>query len=320
MKTVTRRDLLVAASFSALVGTAAAQGTSPRPLRIVTTLPPGGAADSMARFLAPKLSELMKRPVIVENRPGGNGIIGVRAVAAAPPGGEWVLMGGNSAMVTNAAVIANLPYNPMTDLKPVAGLARYDTAIVVAANSPVQSFANLVALSKQRTLNYGAGTTTYQVTIERIKRAAGFEALAIPYKGTGPTLIDLMGNQIDFTPAEISSVVNLAKEGRVRVIATAGTARAADLPNVPTLIELGYKDIVVYGFNGMFYPANVPDDQVRELSQALLALIRSPEAADFLRKQGGEPWPASPEELRQFMTRELEVTRSVVKAAGIKVE
>ncbi|MES3000861.1 MAG: tripartite tricarboxylate transporter substrate binding protein [Pseudomonadota bacterium] len=321
MNILNRRDFLAAATLSALAGTAMAQGAAAgRPLRIVTTLPPGGAADSTARFIAAKLSESGKRVAMVDSRPGGNGIIGVRAVLGAPANGETALMGGPSTMITNAAVISNLPYNPMTDFKPVAGLSRYDTAIVVAASSPVQSFADLVALAKRRKLNYGAGTATYQVAIELIKRAAGFDATAIPYKGTAPTLTDLIGNQIDFTPAEISGVLGLAREGRVRIIATCGTTRAAELPNVPTLVELGYKDIVVYGWLGIFMSAKVPDDQVREFSQALLAIMRTPEAIEFVRGQGGEVWASNQDEFRQFLTREMEMTRNVVKAAGIHVE
>ncbi|MES3000857.1 MAG: tripartite tricarboxylate transporter substrate binding protein [Pseudomonadota bacterium] len=319
MATLTRRDLLAAASLSAIVGTAGAQGSG-RPLRIVATLPPGGPADGIARFLAPKLSELMKRPVFVDSRPGGNGIIGVRVVTGSPANGETVLVAGNSIMIVNPAVISNLPYNPLTDLAPVARLARYSTGICVAASSPVQTFADLVDLAKRKKLNYGAGTPSYQVSMERIMRIAGFEATAIPYKGTTPTLVDLMGGQIDFTPSELGAVLSLVRQGKIRIIAMSGATRVAELPNVPTLAELGYKEIVLYGFLGLFYPAGVPEERVKELSHAVNAVMRTPEALEFIKSQAGEPWPGAPEELRQFIAREQEWTRSVVKAAGIRVE
>ncbi|MES3000862.1 MAG: tripartite tricarboxylate transporter substrate binding protein [Pseudomonadota bacterium] len=320
MNTLTRRELLAAASLSALAGTAAAQGGGLRPLRLVTTLAPGGSADGVARFLALKLPEVMKRAAFVDSRPGGNGIIGLRSVTSAPLNGDSVLVGGPSLIVVNPAVIPNLPYQPLTDLIPVARLMRNSSALVVAADSPIRTFADLVDVAKRKRLNYGAGSASYQVMVERIKHAAGFEATAIPYKGTTPPLLDVIGGQLDFSPSELGAALGMVRQGKLRMIVTTGSTRAAEVPNVPTLLELGYKDLVLYGFLGLFYPTGVPEERVKELGQAVNAVMRTPDALEFIRAQANEPWPATPDEFRQFIAREQEFTRTVVKAAGIRVE
>lgn len=319
---LTRRTLLGAALGAAAIPAFAQVKNSGTPLRIIVTLPPGGGMDNLARFLAPKLAEALGRPCIVDSKPGGNAVIGTRAAATAAPNGDTLLLASNSSMVTNVALMPQLPYDPLVDFAPVARLVRYDLVVVVAADSPLRTFADLVAAGKRpgTKLNYGAGTSTYQVVVERLKRAAGFEAEPIPYKGTAPALNDMMGGQIHFTVGDMSSVAALVKGGRVRILTTAAAVRSADLPDVPALADAGIKDIDMFAWLGMFYQSKVDPASIKAVSEALLAIMKTPEGLAFAKAQNGSAYPAGPEEYRKFLVHEIEVTKRVAHAANIRME
>jgi len=191
----------------ALLSVAAlAQGGSARaasdypahPVKIIVSLPPGSGADTTARFLSKHLAERFKRPFVVENRPGGNSFIAAQAVATAPPDGYTLFVASNSPMTTNAAVFKNLPYDAVKDFAPVAPIARFPMALVVPANSPYRSVADLVAAARAAPgqLNFASGTATYQVVLELFHEQNGIKATHVPYKGTSAALADVAGGVV----------------------------------------------------------------------------------------------------------------------------
>ncbi len=299
-----------------------AQEKSGRVLRLITPFPPGGGLDVIARFLSKALAEKLGRPVIVDSKSGGNAIVGTRAAASAAPDGDTLFLGTNSSMVTNPAVMPNLAYQTLVDFTPVARIVGYETVVLVHPDSRFKTFGDIIAEGKQRgsKINYGASTTTYHVATERIKKAGGFEATAIPYKGTVPALNDLMGGQIDFAMGDLGSVTGLVKGGRLRVIAVNSAKRSPEFPNVPTLAEFGIKNIEIYAWIGGFYQAKVAPSIVKSMSEAMLAVMKTPEAAEVLKTNGGTYFPAGPQEFRAFLVEEIQVTKAAAAAANIRVE
>lgn len=317
----TRRAVLAAALATAGVPLLA-QDRSSRVLKLITPFPPGGGLDVVARFLASALAAKLNRPVIVDSRPGGNAVVGARAAAMAPPNGDVLFLGTNSSMVTNPAVMPGLPYQTLVDFAPVARVVGYETVVLVHPESRFKTFADIVAEGKRpgSRISYGASTTTYHVATERIKRAGGFDAMAIPYKGTVPALNDLMGGQIDFAMGDLGSITGLVKGGRLRIIAVNSAQRSPDLPDVPSLAEFGIKDLEIHAWVGGFYQAKVDPAIVKSMSEVMLEVMKTPEALKVLKANGATYFPAGPEEFRAFLGKEIQVTKAAAEAANIRVE
>lgn len=322
MNTYPNRRAILAAALGAVSAPVVAQDPSSRVLRLITPFPPGGGLDVVARFLAKGLSDKLGRPVIVDSRSGGQGIVGARVAAIAPPNGDTLLLGTNSSMVTNPAVMPSLPYKTLVDFAPVARIVGYETVVLVNPESRFKTFGDIVAEGKRpgSRINYGASTTTYQVAIERVKKAGGFQATAIPYKGTVPALSDLMGGQIDFAMGDLGSVTGLVKGGKLRIVAVNSAQRSPELPGVPTLAEFGIEGIEIHAWVGGFYQAKVDPALVKTMADAMLAVMKTPEAAEVLKANGGTYFPAGPAAFRAFLTKEIDVTKAAAEAANIRVE
>ena len=301
---------------------ALAAGYPERPVKIIVSLPPGSGADTTARFLAQHLGKELGQPLVVENRPGANSFIAARAVAEAPPDGYTMFVASNSPMVTNAAVFKQLPYDPVKDVAPVASIARFPMIIVVPANSPHKSLADLVAAMKAAPgkLNFASGTPTYQVAMEMFHERNGVKGTSVTYKGTGPAINDTVAGVCDYSIAEVSAVLGLIKGGKLRALAIAAPQRHRDLPDVPTAAEAGNKGYEAYAWTGVFFPAKVPAEIVQRVGDAVRKTLNGPEGTAFINNIGGTVFTGSPDQFRTFLQSEIEATRRIVKAANIPVE
>ena len=301
---------------------ALANGYPERPVKIIVSLPPGSGADTTARFLAIHLGKDLGQPFVVENRPGANSFIAAKAVAEAPADGYTMFVASNSPMVTNAAVFKQLPYDPVKDFAPVAPITRLPMIIVVPANSPHKTLADLVAAMKAAPgkLNFASGTAAYQVAMETFHERNGVRGTSVNYKGTGPAISDVVSGVCDYSIAEVSAVMGLIKGGKLRALAVAAPQRHRDLPDVPTAGEAGNKGYEAYAWTGVFFPAKVPRDIVQRVGDAVRKTLNGPEGTAFIQNIGGTVFTGSSEQFREFQLAEIESTRRIVKVANIPVE
>ncbi len=301
-------------------GFAQAQEFPTRPIRFVVPFPPGPAGDLTARYYAKRLQELAGQPVVVDNRPGGNGFIGVQAALGQPPDGYTVFIGSNSPMAANAALFRKLPYDPLGDFAPVHGLMRSPMVILVSAQSPHRTLEDLVraARSSSGKLNYSAGTAAYQLMIEHFAHQAGIAGFHVPYKGGMEAVRGVLAGETDFTIIDLTAPLPLIRAGRLRALAVATEKRIAALPEVPTTAEAGLKDYVIYVWVAAFVRSDTPKPVQERLSQLLARIAGSPETREYYAAQNAEPMLAGPEALRRHQEREIDLWKSVARSAGIE--
>ncbi|RWA51205.1 ABC transporter substrate-binding protein [Cupriavidus sp. UYMSc13B] len=297
-------------------------GYPSRPVRLIVAMPPGGGLDITARLIARELSEKLRQPFVVENRPGANSFIAARAVAGAPPDGYTLWLSSNSPMVTNAAVFRSLPYDPVNDFTPVARLVRLPLVIAVPAGSPYKTLDSLMAAGRAAPgkLNYASGSATYQVVLELIHERNHVKANAVPYKGTAPAMTDLAAGNVDYSVGEINAVMPLLRAGKVRMLAVTGAQRLKELPDVPTVAESGAQGFAVDGWIALYGPARMPPKLVAVLHEAVDGILRNPATVKSIEALSGVVYPAGPDQLKAFQASELERARQIVKTANIPQE
>ena len=320
----TRRALLLAMAGAGLLASAAAPAADwpTRNVTVVVSFPPGSGADTMARLYARRLQEITKQTFVVENRPGANSFLAAQAVAKADPDGHTLFFASNSPVATNAVLFKAPPYDPVADFAAVARTTRGTNGIVVAANSPITSIAELVAAAKKqpKSLSYAAGSASYHIATEWFSQIAGIEALHVPYKGAAPALLDVASGQVNFAIADISAVLPLAKGGKLRVLAVSADRRHPALPDVPTAIEAGVPGFEYYNWTGFFAPAKTPQPVVDRIAALVKGVTEEPETLAFLAKVGGEVFPAGPQEFRRYQLAEIEQWKRTAARAGIQPE
>lgn len=291
-----------------------------RPVKIMVPHAAAAGADHVARAVANYLSEKFKQPFTVVNQPGGNGFIAARAVASAPPDGYTLLIGANSPMATNAAMFKSMPYDPVKDFAPIAPLARFPLIMVVSANSPYNSIADLVAAARKEPgkLNFASSTATIQLVLELFNDKNKIKAVSVHYKATPAAVVDLASGIVQYSIFDASAVLPLIRAGKLRPLAVTGVKRSADLPDVPTMAESGVEGYVAYAWIAAFSPANVDPAIIAKLSEAIQEFVKSPEMAAFLADKKGEPFVGGPEILRKFQADEVAEMKRIVKAANIE--
>lgn len=324
-----RRTLLAAAPLSWLAATGPlpvrAQPAWPdRALRVIVPFPPGGTTDIPARLVTARWAEFLGQPVVVDNRAGGSGVIGTEAAARAAPDGHTLVFGNNQTHAANAALIPRMPVDLATAFVPVAPVCTIGVALVVFAGLPVQTLAELIALARSRPggLSYaspsvGSGS---HITAHVLTEAAGFPATHVPYRGAAPAATDLAAGVVDFMVASWASVAPLVQQGRVRVLAVASTARMAELPDIPTTVELGFPGVIGDVWVGVFAPAGTPAPIVARLNAATARALAEPAVAERLVAGGFRvAAPMSPEEYAAFHRAELARWSAAVRAAGVTI-
>lgn len=282
-------------------------------VKVVVSLPPGSGADTIARFMASELQSRFKQPFVVENKPGANSSIAARLVAESPADGYTIFWASNSPMTTNVVAFKSLPYDPVRDFTPIAVGARFPMVFVVRKDSPLHSIADLTEYLRKHgdSANYGSGTATYRLAIEQYQLQAGVTSTHVPYKGTSAAIIGLASGDVDFSLAEVSSVMPLIKEGRLRALAVTGKERQKDMPDVPTMAEAGVPGYEFEAWVGGFLPAGTPKPVAQKISNAVLEVLRSQKAKDYISSLGGTPSAMGPKEFRQFQAKEIDRLRVI---------
>jgi len=317
----TRWALLVPLALGLWSSQALPQAYPSKPLRLFVSTGPGAPPDVMARLLGEKLIVSLGQPVIVENRPGASGSIGMAAVAKAPPDGYTIGIF-SMGYTTAASLIAHLPYDTERDLAPVTMLARDSNLLIVPAASPAKSLAELVALAKakpgQLKFSSGGNSTPAHLAGELLKREAGLDLVHIPYKTPPAGAAAVLAGDVDMMFGATVAVAPYIKSGRVRVLAASTPKRLPAYPEVPTLAELGYPGVVVSNWSGIVAPAGTPKEIVERLRMEIQKILAMPDILQRLERLGVEASPAGPEEFGALIRSELKRWNQLVRDAGIK--
>ena len=303
---------------------ASAQDYPGKPLRMIVPYAAGGLPDTMARLLAPKLSEALGQQVLVENRPGAGGISGTEAVAKAAPDGYTLLIADVGQLAINPHIFSKLPYDALKDLAPVSLLGTSTLFLVLHASVPANTFQDLVALAKAKpgSLNYGSSGlgSIHHITTEAFKLAFGLDIVHVPYKGMGQAVPALLGGQVSMVFSALPAVEGHVQGGKVKLLALSTPQRSAQAPQVPTIAELGAP-----GFNfapeiGMLAPAGTPQSIVQRLASEMRKAVRHEEVAQRFRQLGIEPVGNTPQEYAARIRNDYERYGKVVQTSGIRVE
>ncbi len=279
-----------------------------KPIRLVIPFSAGGGSDRIARLIAPKITDALGQQVIVDNRPGGNTIIGVGLVASAQPDGYTLLLA-NANFAINAALYAKLPYDPVKDFMAISPLASVANVLVVNATVPATSVQELISLirAKPGQFNFaspGAGTSSAMSGV-LLKSMANLDFVMVPYKGAGPAMIDLIGGQVSIAVAAMSSVLPHVKTGRLRALGVTTPKRSVLKPELPTIAESGVPGYNVTNWFGVMSGKGTPAAIVKKLNATIGKIIRNPETQKQMAAQGTEPLIMSPTEFRQFIASEV---------------
>ena len=326
---IARRMLFAAAALAAAPRAVRAQATAEapwpaRPVRIVVAYPPGGSTDLLARAVAERLQAVIPGPgFVVENRPGGAAVVGTLAVAQAAPDGLTLALGNNQTHAANAAMVRDLPYRPVEDFAPIGRLAEVHHALVVPANSPARTLAELAARGK------GGGSLTYassgvgsasHVIAESFVRREGLNATHVPYRGGAQATTDTVAGTVDFFVSTWPQVVQLVQDGRLRALGIGAPQRLPEVAMVPTFAEAGAAYMAVDAWFGLWAPARTPEAIVARLSDALPPILAEPAIVARLAQMGFTPAPMPAGPFAAFQRAEVERWRALVALTGVRIE
>jgi tripartite-type tricarboxylate transporter receptor subunit TctC len=319
-----KRIAIAGLLFAVAVG-ACAQNYPTRPIRFIVPYVAGGAGDIFARTIGQKFYEAMGQTVVVDNRPGANGIIGTDLVAKAPPDGYTIVMGNSAPFVLNPALYSKLPYDPVRDFAPVTQGTYYAYVLVVHPSVPAKTVQELIAFAKAKPgqLAYGSTGTgsANHLAGEFFAAMTGTKLTHVPYKGSAAALADVLGGQLPMmfdTP--ITSIPQL-KAGKLRALGFSGNRRASQLPDVPTLDELGLKGFEVSSWQAILAPAGTPKPVVDRLYMETAKALKMPDAIERLATQGGnELIGSTPDQFAAVIKAEIAKYAKIIKDAGIRIE
>jgi tripartite-type tricarboxylate transporter receptor subunit TctC len=324
-----RRILLAACALALLAAPAAhAQPAFPsRPLRIIVPFTPGGSSDVLARAIGVEIGKTLGQPVVIDNVPGAGGSLGAERAAKAAPDGYTLLMGHIGTLAVNPSLYPKLPYDPQKSFAPVAWVARVPNVLVVNVSVPARNLQELVALAKAKpgSLAYGSGGngSAAHTTMEYLKMRTGTSFLHIPYRGTAPSVNDLVAGQVQAGFTGIPALLPHIRSGKLRALAVSSPKRLALLPDVPTVAETGVpgtKGFEADQWYGLVAPAGTPADVVALLNQHVNKALASEEVRARLAAEGAEATPATPQVFARLIAAEIPRWRKVVQGAAIKLD
>jgi tripartite-type tricarboxylate transporter receptor subunit TctC len=316
--------LAAAAALAAFVAPHAdAQPYPNKPVRVIVAFTAGGTTDIMARTVGQRLSEKLKQPFVIENKPGAGGNIGTEVVVRAPADGYTLIVNSVGPMAVNAYLYRNLPYNPLTDLVPVAQISDVPNVLVVHPSTGVKDMAGFIAYAKANPgkLNYastGIGTSSH-LSSYMLGSRAGFEATHIPYKGA-EALKDLLTGRIQFMFATIPSVIAHIKAGNLTAIAVSSVRRSRSMPEVPTVAESGFPGFEAGSWFGFFAPKGTPREAIDTINKAVNEIIAEKAVESRMVEEGADPAAGTPEKFGAFVKSENEKWSKVVRESGAKVD
>lgn len=301
-----------------------ARGQGARPLRLVVPFTPGGSTDILARAIAPKLQQALGVNVLIDNRPGAGGSLGAAEVAKAEPDGNTLLMGHIGTLAVNPALYPRLPYDPLKSFAPVAWVARVPNVLVVNAAFPAKTFKDFIARAAANpgklTYSSGGNGSAAHITFELLKLRTTIFMLHIPYRGTAPSVTDLIAGQVDATFTGAPAVLPHIRSGRLRALAVSSAQRIAALPDVPTVAESGHPNFEADQWYGVVAPAGTPAALVARLNAEINKALAMPDVAQQLATEGAVPTPATPAVFGQLIASELPRWADVVRAGNVKPE
>jgi len=334
----TRRRFLSAAVTAALgmacgawpaIAQAQAQAQAPastypdRPIKVIVPFTPGGTTDAMARAIGQKLTESWGQPVVVENKPGAAGWLGITQVAKAPADGYTIGLTISNIIYAHS-LYAKLPFDMQRDFEPVSMLSRSAIGLAVAAHSPANTLEEFVALVRKNPGKYSYGSfgqgTSAHIFGEALNLHGKLDLAHVPYKGAAPIVNDLLGGQVSSAFIDSATLRPLLQGGKIKVLAVSGTQRVGVMPNVPTFLELGWKGFEPVGFFMVLAPAGTPKDIVRKLSDGIARAVRSDDLSAKLREFGQDPVGGPPEQLAAGIRNDAETFDRAIKASNIKVD
>ena len=317
--------MLAAIAVAAAVPLAAAQdypGT--KPIRLIVPFPAGGGTDIFARVIGNKLTESQKWVVVVDNKPGAGGNIGIDAVAKSPGDGYTIGLGQTSNLAINPTLYPKLPYDPLKDLVPIVLVADAPLVLVVPATSPYKTLADLVAAAKLKPgdLTFGSpgNGTVAHLTGELLQAAAGIKFQHIPYKGSAQAITDLIGGQVQAYMSSVPTALSHIKGGKLRALAVTSAKRVPALPDVPTVAEAGYKGFDANTWFGLVAPKGTPAAIVEKINAEVNKVLKSPDVRDKFAAEGGGPLGGSSAEFAALLKTDLAKWGKVVKDSGAKLD
>ncbi|TCT09644.1 Bug family tripartite tricarboxylate transporter substrate binding protein [Paralcaligenes ureilyticus] len=300
-----------------------AQAYPDRPITMLIGFAPGGGADIIGRIIAQKMSDILRQPVIVENKPGANSMIGAHALVRAKPDGYTIMLNAASLSIA-AATYKKLSFNPIKDLQPISLLATYPYLVTVPSSLPVKNLKDFVAYAKacQGKLNYGSSGTgsAPQMGMELLNSVTGIRTNHIPYKGSGPAIIDLVAGRISVMLTEYLGAGAMIRSHSLRVLAVTSAKRSENLPDVPTAAELGYSNYDVVGWYGLDAPVGTPALVIDALYKAAAKAVLSPAVVKHLKDEGAIPMGSTPAHYRAFFMKDLERWQAVAKKSHISLD
>jgi len=317
-----RRGLLAAAvALPLALHTAGARAQANRPIRFVVPFAAGSNTDAVARMLAPGLTERLGTTVIIDNKPGANGVIGADAVAKAAPDGTTFLVGGASINVINPALYKSLPYDPVKDLVPVVRMGLAPLMLVAHPNAPFNSVAELVDYARKnpKKLSYGTPSSITMVSMETLTRSTGVEIVSVPYKSSPQAVTDLVSNQIQLMTSDFNTAIPLAKAGKMKVLAVTMAKRSSLLPDVPPIADV-VKDYDITAWTAIFAPRGTSPELVAKVSAAVEALLATRELRERLAGIGFDIAPLGHEAFSRYVPAEIQNWKRMITQAGIQPE
>jgi tripartite-type tricarboxylate transporter receptor subunit TctC len=320
-----RRALLLSAAATALGLPAAARAQSfpHKPVKWIVGYPAGGGTDFLARTIAAQMSGQLGQQVVIENRAGAGAIIGAEAAAHSPGDGYTLFTADNGVLVYNPALYKKLPYDASRDFAPIGLMARAPLLIVAAPSAQIRSAAELMDMLKKNPgkLSYASpgNGSPHHLAMELFKSQAGVFAVHVPYRGAAPALQDVMGGQVPLMMVDTSSGMSAIKAGKLVPLAMLSGKRIPQLPDVPTLIELGYKDAEAYAWQGMVVPASTPKDVQQKLSLEMQAALNNPAVRKKLNEAAWEPVPSDGTLMAVYTQAETRKWHKLIRDRGITV-
>ena len=319
-----KKNLVLLALATIVMPVSAAEQFPTRPIRVIVPYAPGGNVDISARIIAPPLGEALGQTIVVDNRPGAGGNLGASLVAKATPDGYTLLVGSSGPLSVTPVIFKNLPYDTLKDFAPISTVQAVSLVVLAGPKSNFNSIADVITAAKARPgkltmASAGAGTTNH-FAIELFAHMANVKLLHVPYKGSGPALSELLGGQVETMIDQLAASIGYVRDGRLKVLAVTTQQRAAALPNVPTLEELGYKGYQASTLLGLLAPAGTPKPVIAKLNAGVRKIMDSPVVAERFRGLGANPGASSPEEFTARIRDELEQWRSLVKQLNLKFE
>lgn len=313
--------LLISALFASFQPAHAQNSYPQKPIRIIVPVAPGGGTDFVARLIGQKLGEALSTPVIIENKPGGAGNVGVDAAAKAEPDGYTLVMPITSFSV-NPALYTKLPFDTQKDFAPIALVASAPLLLVVNPALPIKTLSDLIALAKTKpgSLNYGTsgvGTTSH-LAAELFKYTAKLDIINVPYKGGGPIVTDLIAGSIQIYFSTVPAALPQTQAGKLRAIAITSAKRLPSLANIPTVAEAGLPGYDVVGWFGLFAPAKTPPAIVERLNAEVVKILQMPDVREKIEAHGLIPGGGTSKELSVFLDSEIKKWTQLIKAANIK--